>query len=354
MNPEVRPRILIIGCGGIGGLIAAHLLEDGRTVVHAVTRNVKHLEATAAHGLEVRGEGTPRKVAGRAYPEPPETTYDYALLAVQPPEVEQVAREVAPRLGQKGQIVVLQNGLCEERVARVLGSDEQVIGGIVSFGASNPEPGVYERTSPGGFVLGRMRPRGVTGGGGDPALARLADLVACVGPTRVTDNLAGARWSKLAINCAISSLGTLAGVRLGTLVGDRTARNFALEIFTEVVEVARALDVKLEKVSGTLNVDTIALDRNAASRRSLIVRHALIWAVGMKFRRMRSSMLAALERGRMPPVDFLNGEIVERGARVGVPTPANAAVQRAIHALARGEGKPSFEALHRTWREVRS
>ena len=44
---------------------------------------------------------------------------------------------------------------------------------------------------------------------GDGRLDDLARILEAVGPTSVTDNLAGARWSKLAINCAISSLGTV-------------------------------------------------------------------------------------------------------------------------------------------------
>ena len=37
-------------------------------------------------------------------------------------------------------------------------------------------------------------------------------------------------------------------------------------------------------------------------------------AVGLRYRRMRSSMLAAIERKRTPAIDFLNGEVVIRGA----------------------------------------
>jgi 2-dehydropantoate 2-reductase len=57
---------------------------------------------------------------------------------------------------------------------------------------------------------------------------------------------------------------------------------------------------------------------------------------------MRSSMLAAIERGRPPAVDFLNGEIVERGAKFGLPTPINAAVREQVLDIARGKAKSSL------------
>src|SRR6476661_4637109 len=80
-----------------------------------------------------------------------------------------------------------------------------------------------------------------------------------VGPVELTDNLRGKRWSKLAINCAISSLGTIGGDRLGALLQHRFVRRLALEIMTEVVQVARRESVRLEKVSGTFDLDWLAL-----------------------------------------------------------------------------------------------
>ena len=83
----------------------------------------------------------------------------------------------------------------------------------------------------------------------------------------LTQNLRGARWSKLALNCAVSALGTIAGERLGPLVRVRRYRRLALEAMTECVAVAKAEGVKLEKVAGTLDLEWIALtDADRASR----------------------------------------------------------------------------------------
>ena len=174
----------------------------------------------------------------------------------------------------------------------------------------------------------------------DPRLHDLAAVLEALGPVTVSSNLAGARWSKLAINCAISSLGTLGGDRLGPLMRHRFVRRLALEIMTEVVAVAHAEGVRLEPVSGTLDLDWMALtsqERGGRARLSLSAKHGLLLVVGAKYRRLRSSMLSAIERGREPAVDFLNGEIVLRGARHGISTPVNAACQERVHAIARGE-----------------
>lgn len=333
-------KILVMGCGGIGGVVTGHLAELGADV-QAVSRNAAVVEAIARDGLRLIGEGSDRAVPARVVPCIPEGRFDLVLLATQPTDVESAAAQAAPHLAEGGRMVCFQNGLCEDRVAAVIGDPAKVIGGIVAWGALSPSPGVFDRTSAGGFVLGRMD------GAADPVIDDLADLLEVIGPVQRTDNLAGARWSKLALNCAVSALGTLNGSTLGTVVRQRVARRLALTIMTEAVAVAQAAGVELVKVSGTLDLARLALKPAQRAGASLATKHALILAVGLRYRRMRSSMLRAIERGRPPAVDFLNGEVVRRGAALGVATPANAAVCDAVWAMSRGETQPGPALIRR-------
>ncbi len=331
---SAQPRVLVVGCGGIGGVVAAHLAELGIDVC-ALSRNTAVVDSVTRRGFLLQGDGGRRAVPGRAVTRlaESEAPFDYVLLATQPTDVEGAAQAVLPYLAADARVVCFQNGLCEERVARIVGGPERVVGGIVAWGGLMVEPGVYDRTSSGGFTLGRYD------GAPDPALARLATMLECIGPVRVTDNLAGARWSKLALNCAVSSLGTLNGTSLGRVVRQRPARRLALEVMTEAVRVAQRAGVALEKVAGTLDLEWIALDGRDRTP-ALASKHAMILAVGARYRRMRSSMLRAIEAGRAPSVDFLNGELVERGLRYEVPTPVNAAICDRVWAISRGELTP--------------
>lgn len=332
-----------MGAGGIGGIVAAMLTEVGWAVT-AVSTNEQIRAAVDRSGYRITGDGDgeERVVRGSALPAP-EGRYDLCILATQPPNVEEAARAALPHLAEDARVVVLQNGLCEERVAAIVG-EERVIGAIVAWAASMPEPGRYERTAAGGFQIGRLSTAP------DADVRRVAELLEAIGPTTLTQNLRGARWSKLALNSAVSALGTIAGERLGPLVRVRRYRRLALEIMTEAVAVARAEGIALEKVAGTLDLEWIALsdaDRAASASVSLAAKHALLLAVGLRYRRMRSSMLAAIERGRTPAIDFLNGELVARGARRGIPTPVNRRVCDAVWAIAGGQQRSSREALDR-------
>lgn len=343
-------RVLIVGCGGIGGVLAASLgqlheldptLLDRPTVL---SRNPDIAAAVNAQGIRMRGVGGPidAQVDVLTHTADLSAAYDFVLLATQPTEVEAAARSVAPHLTDGGAVVCLQNGLCEERVATQIGAD-RVLGAVVSWGSTAVEPGLIERTSGGGFAIGRL-----DGALDDPRLRTLEILLSSIGPVRVTDNLRGARWSKLAINSAISTLGTAGGDRLGALMRHRFVRRLALEIMTETVHVAQAEQVRLEKLSGTLDLPWLALtsaERESGGSTSLMAKHAILLAVGSRYRNLRSSMLRAMERGREPAVDFLNGEVVDRGAVHGIPTPVNAAARALVHRIARGEATSSVQTV---------
>lgn len=349
-----HPRILLQGVGGIGGVLSAHWLEAGLDPV-LVTGNPDIAGALNRHGVRVKGPGGAaertvrlRTPASAGVLEPSEP-FDYIFLATPPPRLEDALRASRHLLAPGGAVVCMQNGLPEDR-AMTLVNPEQVLGCVVAWGASMPAPGQYEQTSTGYFQLG------VPDGGSRPQLEGAAALLSHMAPARVTTNLQGVRWSKLAINCATATLGALGGDRLGNLLLHRFVRRLALEIFTELLAVADASQVKLEKVMGTLDIRQVALreqDRKATlGSPGLLFRHALLLAVGARFRRLRSSMLYQLERGRPSGVEFLNGELVRRGALLGVQTPVNSALVQALRQVESKDRVSSLQTLRAVAEEL--
>lgn len=353
MTSITPSRVLVVGVGSIGGTVSGHLstLPSSLASVTGLTSNAAIADAIAQRGYRLRTLSGDQTAPGRVLTTltPGEAPFDFIVLATQPPQVEQAARDALPWLAEDGRMVVLQNGLCEHRIAKIAGPD-RVLGAVVGWGASTIEPGFFERTSEGGFTLGRMDGRD------DPALDRLALLLEHVAPTEVSANLAGARWSKLAINCAISTLGTIGGDSLGRLMPFIVVRRLALHIMTEVAAVAHAEGIDLEKIAGTLDLDWLAMSESehngVLGAPVLLAKHTLLMAVGMRYRRLRSSMLYAIERGRPPAVDFLNGEIVHHGARHSIPTPANALAQQYVHQIARKERPHGIKTLRKMATEL--
>lgn len=349
-------RALVFGGGGIGGTLTAKLCNAGHDVT-VVTRNPEISEHIKANGLKANYDGAehvtrPEAVATVELLDP-DARFDVAIIAVPPSSAEKAATDALGFLRDDGQIVCCPNGLIEERLAKTI-DPSRIIGGVVSFGASMLGPGHVEQTSTsadGGLTLGRLP------GARDTAL--FEDVVAAfeeVLPTHRTDNLRGVRWSKLALNCAVSSLGALGGDTLGELISYRIVRRLALEVITEVVDVARAEGVELVKVSGTLDLNMVTLGRIERRRQigagTLVAKHALLLAVGQKYKNMRSSMLRAIERGRKPPVDFLNGEITTRALVHGIDVPVNQSFVNVIREIGDGARAPGFENIEDIYRQT--
>jgi len=337
------PRTLVVGCGAIGGVLAGSLAAKG-VPPELLTKNAAIAAAVRERGIIVQGVGGQRVGAAAAVHERLSggvPAFELVVLATQPPEVEVAAETVLPWLREDGRIVCLQNGLCEERVARIAGS-ERTIGAVVAWGASMERPGVYVQTARGPMTLGRLQEPP------DAALRRVAALFGRAFPVSTTENLRGVRWSKLAVNAAISTLGTIGGVPLGQLLSSRRARRLALEIVTEVLTVARREAVTLEPVARTLNLEVLDLGP-AVCRRSfgvqLALKHALVFGMALPYRRMRSSMLSAIQRGRTPAIDFLNGEVVARAHRHGMEVPVNERATEWVWQIARGERSPGAASL---------
>jgi 2-dehydropantoate 2-reductase len=347
-EPEQAPKILLVGVGALGGVVAHELLRAGHDVT-LLTHDPDTARTLRISGLrEVRSGSV---VVPKVIEQAPNAgiRFDYVLLTTQPTAIEPVVPKLVDVIGDSGRFVCLQNGLCEERVARFVPRN-RVIGAVVAFGASAHGAGLCERTSTGGVVVGNLD------GALDETLERSTRLFSVLGPTRTTSNLAGIRWSKLAINCAISTLGTIGGERLGVLLRLKFVRRLALRIVAEAVDVAAALGVTLERLPGVPPLEWLARGSNGQTMRGRLevaARHGVALGIGTRYRWLRSSMLRAIERGKTPAVDYLNGEVTSRGLLLGIPTPVNRAAQDCVWSIARGERPAAISTLEALNREVR-
>ncbi|MEC9442962.1 MAG: 2-dehydropantoate 2-reductase [Myxococcota bacterium] len=357
MKQHPQENVLIMGSGGIGGTIAAKLCAKGVDVT-VITRNPEIADVINKQGLRATYDqqqhtAHPRASAATAdLGDSPTATFTLCIIAVPPSSAEQALEDALPWLHEDAPVLCCPNGLIEERLALKI-SSERVVGGIVTFAGSMHGPGEVEQTSTGGITLGRLPDAARAS---DPTLDHIEALFSGCFPIHRTSNLRGSRWSKLALNCGVSSLGTVGGDTLGVLMRHRIVRRMMLETITEAVEVAHAEEVELVKVAGTLNLNWLALGRWERRRRGsakLIAKHTLLLLAGAPYRNMRSSMLRGLERGRKPPADYLNGEITARASKHNLDAPVNAALQEALVALGEGEQKPSLSLLRSVYERTR-
>jgi 2-dehydropantoate 2-reductase len=310
-----------MGCGSVGGVIAGGLLRSAYDLT-IVTNNDEITNAIKNDGIRVSAPKDEWTVHAQAHTQLQDLqgTFDTVLLAMKATDVEQAVEDQRAYLSPSGYVVTLQNGIVEDRIGEMLGR-ERVIGALVGWGATMRKPGLYEMTSLGEVVIGELD------GQITSRAERLQSTLEKAIPTSLSDNIYGVLWSKLTINCIITTLGAVTGQLLGEMLNRSSVRRLALLIASEVIDVAKSLGISMEPVGATF----------IGFGWDIFVRHIIMLVVGIKFRRLKSSMLQSLERGRPAEIEFMNGYVAQKGEQSGVPTPINTALTSMVREIDSGQ-----------------
>jgi 2-dehydropantoate 2-reductase len=304
-------RFVVYGAGAIGGVLGARLHDSGREVV-LVARG-DHLRAIREHGLRVDDPSGSRTYRMRAAGHPGELALGDGDVVLLTTKSQDSLGALDALDGADVPVVCVQNGVANERAA--LRRFEHVYGVCVMCPAVHLEPGVV--ATPAAPVTGLLD-IGRYPAGADVTAEEIAAAFrsATYGSIVRTDIM---RWkhAKLLLNL---------GNAVEALCG-REARS------GELAALARAEGETCLQAAGIPYAST---EEDAARRRATPVSRP---ASGVG--RVGSSTVQGLLRGsRTIETDYLNGEIVLLGRMLGIPTPANALLQRLAAGLARGEGEP--------------
>ncbi|MEK6976108.1 MAG: ketopantoate reductase family protein [Candidatus Thermoplasmatota archaeon] len=328
MHLDPQGPILVIGPGAVGTLVAARLATAGHDAVLAA-RDAVSARALAAGLVAVDPAG--REI--RASVPVVWRRQDLAaaprmlVLATKCADAEAALAAWLPGLAEHAPVVAMQNGILGDRLKPLAG--ERLVECTVSFPATLDGPGRSLQTAPGDLHLGpwpRAGPRD------DPSeFKAVARVLSDVAPVTGSSNMLGVKWTKLAINSCITSLGVVAGQPLREILQDRKARRIFLAIFEEAYAAGRADGVRFERI-GRLRAGMFG--------RRWPGRDPLLRIVARGYGRHRSSSLQSLERGRRTEIDWLNGHIVAAARRHGADAPVNAAVVALVHDIEAGLRAP--------------
>ena len=310
-----------MGAGAIGSVVGGRLTEAGQDVT-LIDQWPAHVEAMRERGLRLSGTCGDRLVGVRAIhlcdAQAIQQPFEAIFLSVKGYDTEWAALFAARFLREPdGYMVVLQNGLNDERVARLVGAG-RTLGCVITIRAGLYEPGHAERNddAPIGFTLGELD------GTLTERLHNLVEVMNAVAPSRATANLAGERWSKLAVNCLANPLGGLSGYSTADVLTEAAPRAIAIQIAAEVIRVARAAGHEVEPIFGIIPQRYV----DAAEGRGREQLEADLVAHGQGRPGGRPSLLQDVLKGRRTEIEDLNGVVVAQGKRLSVPTPVNAAV----------------------------
>ena len=318
-----RMKILVIGAGAMGstygGLLA---LQDHH--IHMVDTRQEVVDAISKHGLKLEGVcGTHQIAIPVSRTTPKGFDADCAMIWTDTNNTRHAAEEAALALSKNGYAVTFQNGIGNiEILCDVLGQ-ARVVAGSSMCSAASSGPGQAVLTHRGKTSLGE-----IDGTLSDRA-ARLADTLRGASfDVDVRSDILSLVWTKFALNCSINAITAVTGLRMGEL-----ARLPATDLFQDFV---------MDEIFAVIKANGITLadpDLRATVKKHTVSKYS------------RPSMLQAIDAGKRTEIDALNGQIVERGRALGIPTPYNESLVMLLKGVelkattARGRTEEDYQRL---------
>ncbi len=328
-----NPRIVIIGAGAVGGIMSAILKKSGYDV-HLAAKHPDLAMKISREGIHVFGHcGDIRiKVPAAASVSDLDGYYDLALIATKGYDMAEAAKNMLPYLRNDSKVISMQNGICEDDLAKIVGT-ERTVGCAVGWGATMRKEAEIEMTSGGEFVIGNWKREK------DEQLENIREILNHIVPARIVDNIESSLYSKLIINSCITTLGVVSGLYLGEMLAMKKARKLFIQIISEAIAVADTMDLKVEPFAQKLDYYSF-LKKGFLSD---FKRHLTIRVIGYKYRKLKSSSLQSIERGKRTEIDNYNGYIVMKGMECGVSTPVNEQLTKMVKEIEEGRRKITAE-----------
>jgi len=295
-------RYLVLGCGAIGGTVAAGLARDGHDVL-VCDADLSVVSAVNAAGIRIEGpvEQFTARVPAVAPADLPGQIGCPVLVAVKAQHTPAAAGLLAGRLDGDGFAVSMQNGLTEPVLAAALGPD-RVVGAVVNFGADVLEPGVVLRGNRATFMIGELDGR---------ISERVSALAADIADARATTSILGYTWAKEAYGAMLFAT-AVSDLPIHAVFADAAYRPLLTAVAAEVLAQAPVPALPLDGFDpadpgGSL--DRLAeFNRQSAKThsgiyRDLAIRHrkteaeAILGPLDGFLLRRIGDLIAAIERG---------------------------------------------------------
>ncbi len=322
-------KICIVGAGSVGCYIGGRLHAAGADVTLIGRAHIG--DALRAHGLTLTDYRN-----GRWQVLATDVRYvttldaaaatDLVLVTVKSAATPSIAEDLKPVVRGGSTVISFQNGLRNADVLRAALPHATVLAGMVPFNVMQPGPGAFHQGTGGELEVAAS-----------PALQPFLEAFRRAGlPLMQRTDMAAVQWAKLLLNLN-NAINALANRPLKAELSQRAYRRCLALAQREALRLlARAgiRPAKLTPVPPTW-IPTLLATPDAVFAR-----------LGGKMLAMdplaRSSMSDDLATGRTTEVDWINGEVVRLGERLGMGAPINAQLCALVHAAEQAATRPSW------------
>jgi len=342
-------RILVAGAGAIGSAVGARLASAGHRV--ALLGRGAYVARVRAQGLIVRWPARRDRFTdlpvGDAVGPLVETLggLDLVIVSTKVHDTGGACRMVREAVEAAGAtVLLLQNGVGGDPIAAGALPGAPLVSGVITWVVSTVAPGEY---------VVRNRRRGVglapfvapAGSGEDRApipedVGRWVRLFREAGVTcRAYDDARAIRWSKLLLNMLGNAIPAILDLPPSDVFADAGLYSLERAAFLEAVGVMRAAGIPVVDLPGYPVRRLVTLMERLPEQLSRPVMVRLI--AGGRSGKAPSLMIDVRSGRGRSEVTALNGAVVRAGGRLGVSTPANAAITEALVRIVLREIPPS-------------
>jgi 2-dehydropantoate 2-reductase len=288
-------KIAVMGTGGVGGYYGGLLAGQGHEVTF-IARGA-HLQAIQAHGLQVKSIfGDFRINPARATDDPNQIgTVDLVLFVTKSYHTDQAAQAIRSLVGPETSVLSLQNGVdAVDRIGSVIGR-EHMLAGATWLSSAVEAPGVIKQISQfRRVVLGELDGKVSTRAQAVHKAFEATGITA-----EFSENILKVLWTKFVFIAAVSSVGSLTRLPMGSYREVSETRAILASLMKEVKDVAQAEGVILDEDVVQKSLDFI--DKSAPH--------------------IKPSMQLDVESGRRTELESMVGVIGRKGQVNGVLTP---------------------------------
>ena len=297
-------RYVVLGCGAVGGTVAAGLVRDGHEVL-ACDADPAVVDAIGARGLRIEGpvENFTATLPAVTPSDLPDRLDCPVLVAVKAHHTAAAAALLAGRLHGDGFAVSLQNGLTTPILAAAVGP-ERVVEAVVNFGADMTEPGVVLRGNRATFMVGE--PDGRLSG-------RVRALAADIAGAVATGDILGYAWAKLAYGAVLAAT-AVSDLPIAEVLAEPAYRPLLTELARQVVAQAPVPPMPLDGFDASDLPGS--LDRLARFNRASAKAHTGIYRdLAILHRPTEVAAILGDLTGSLPPLVVDVVRAIEQGQR---------------------------------------
>jgi 2-dehydropantoate 2-reductase len=322
-------RIAVLGAGSVGSSVGANPTKVGLDVT-IIDQWPAHVDAMKKTGLDITMPGKNLNIPVTAWhlcePAKHAPEFDVVFLSVKSYDTSWLAQLIEPYLKADGVLIGIQNGMTNDMISQVVGVD-RTIGAVVDLSAEIFTPGIVKRdtTRPGTwFGLGELD------GAVTPRLERVRKILENVAKVTLTENIEGAKWTKLI--CNPMTMGPIGLTGLKNWDARKLPGMFEISVALgrESMAAGKALGYTLEPVFGISAAEFSAADDDVL----ITAMETLMDYVG------KEGVTAPIHdhiKGRKSEISYINGLVARKGEEFDIPVPHNAAVAEINRRINEGE-----------------